>query len=73
MFFYLNFIKNNNFLVFGMVVEKINKNGSKEYSELLYFVFYVGYVILDFNLVVVIGNYDGLVSRVVFEFIVDKN
>lgn len=66
MFFYLNFIKNNNFLVFGLVVEKINKNGSKEYSELLYFVFYVGYVILDFNLVVVIGNYDGLVSRVLF-------
>lgn len=74
MLFYLNLIKNINVLVFGMVVQIVNKNGSIEYSKLLYIVFYDGYVILDFNLKVVIGNYDGLVSiivKVFFNFVND--
>ena len=63
---HLNLTKNNNLLAPGMVVEKINKNGSKEYSEPPHSAFYAGHVTSDPNSVVAIGNHDGLVSRAPF-------
>lgn len=60
--FYLNLIILSIFIWFGLVVEMFYKNKSKIYSEFLYIVFFNGYVILDFNFVVVISNYNGLVG-----------
>lgn len=57
---HLNLTKNNNLLAPGLVVEKINKNGSKEYSEPPHSAFYAGHVTSDPNSVVAIGNHDGL-------------
>ena len=63
---HLNLTKNNNLLAPSLVVEKINKNGSKEYSEPPHSAFYAGHVTSDPNSVVAIGNHDGLVSRAPF-------
>ena len=63
---HLNLTKNNNLLAPGLVVEKINKNGSKEYSEPPHSAFYAGHVTSDPNSVVAIGNHDGLVSNAAF-------
>ena len=63
---HLNLTKNTNLLVPGLVVEKINKNGNKEYSEIPHTAFYAGHVTSDPNSVVAISNHDGLVSRAAF-------
>ncbi|PFX33597.1 A disintegrin and metalloproteinase with thrombospondin motifs 6 [Stylophora pistillata] len=57
---HLNLTKNSNLLVPGLVVEKINKNGNKEYSDFPHTAFYAGHVTSDPNSVVAISNHDGL-------------
>ena len=59
---HLNLTKNTNLFVPGLVVEKVTKNGSTEYSEPPHTAFYDGHVSSDPNSVVAIGNHDGLVS-----------
>ncbi|XP_078380418.1 A disintegrin and metalloproteinase with thrombospondin motifs 6-like isoform X1 [Oculina patagonica] len=57
---HLNLTKNTNLLAPGLVVEKVNKNGSTEYSDPLHTAFYDGHVSSDPSSVVAIGNHDGL-------------
>ncbi|KAJ7328150.1 metalloendopeptidase [Desmophyllum pertusum] len=57
---HLNLTKNTNVLAPGLVVEKVNKNGSKEHSKLPHTAFYDGHVTSDPNSLVAIGNHDGL-------------
>ena len=65
---HLNLTKNTNFLAPGLMIEKVHKNGSTEYSELPHTAFYDGHVTSDPSSVVAIGNHDGLVSTIFFSF-----
>lgn len=59
---HLNLNKSPNLFGPGLVVEKIHKNGSKEYSETPHTAFYEGHVKSDPNSIVAISNHNGLVS-----------
>lgn len=65
---HLNLTKNSNVLAPGLVVEKVNKNGSTEYSEPPHTAFYDGHVSSDPSSFVAIGNHDGLVSAILTAF-----
>ena len=62
---HLNLTKSNNLFGPGLVVEKIHKNGSKEYSTPPRTAFYNGHVTSDPNSVVAISNHNGLVSVII--------
>lgn len=59
---HLNLNKSHNLFGPGLVVEKIHKNGSKEYSDTPRTAFYEGHVKSDPNSIVAISNHNGLVS-----------
>ena len=59
---HLNLNKSPNLFGPGLVVEKIHKNGSKEYSDTPRTAFYEGHVKSDPNSIVAISNHNGLVS-----------
>ena len=70
---HLNLSKSSNLFGPGLVVEKIHKNGSKEYSELPHAAFYEGQVKSDPNSIVAISNHNGLVSMFTSFLFKDSN